>query len=213
MYGIGIEWKDISANKLQPKMIEWTIVKKYRLGTTISMKHYALLKKHMGKNDTQQKVLERALESLEGISQQVPALSRENEVLIKLMNEKVGCAILKTSLKVMMDAITFEETFGDNKENTMEYILALIYQKPVAEMSLQEIMEGLIFVARGSNWVDSINYTDDGDYYTLREVHNLGMNGSKIIQQSLENLFTACGVKYQTTISENCIFQKIYKKT
>jgi len=187
-------------------------VKKYRLGTTISMKHYALLKKHMGKSDTQQKVLERALESLDEKVQPATTMSWESEVLIKLLNEKVVCAILKTSLKVMLEAIPFEETFGDNKENTMEYILALIYQKPVVEMSLEEIMDGLIFVARGSNWVDSINYTDDGDYYTLREVHSLGVNGSKIIQASHENLFNACGFKYQTTISENSLFQKIYKK-
>jgi hypothetical protein len=40
-------------------------MKKYRINTTISLKHHEILKRHAEKFGTQQSVLEHALESLE----------------------------------------------------------------------------------------------------------------------------------------------------
>ena len=52
-------------------------LKTHRISTTISQKHWELLKKHTEKFETQQKVLEHALESLENSSKQNPELTRE----------------------------------------------------------------------------------------------------------------------------------------
>ncbi len=45
--------------------IWWIELHKHRVNTTISEKHWEILKKHTGKFETQQKVLESALQSFE----------------------------------------------------------------------------------------------------------------------------------------------------
>jgi hypothetical protein len=52
----------------------------HRISTTISQKHWELLKKHAEKFETQQKALELALESLENSSKQSPELTRKRNI-------------------------------------------------------------------------------------------------------------------------------------
>jgi len=59
-------------------------LKNHRISTTISQKHWELLKKQSEKFETQQKTIEFALESLENSSKQSPALTLE---------ENIGCAL------------------------------------------------------------------------------------------------------------------------
>ncbi len=55
-------------------------MKKYRINTTISLKHHQILKRHAEKFGTQQSVLEHALESLENnLNHPSPELSPEAE--------------------------------------------------------------------------------------------------------------------------------------
>jgi hypothetical protein len=49
----------------------------------------------------------------------------------------------------------------------LEYVIEFFYQKPLKECSLKEILDGLVFNAKICHLFDAVNYTDDGDHYTL----------------------------------------------
>jgi len=57
-------------------------MKKHRINTTISQEHYKLLKKHVEKHGTQQKVLEIAIEGLETV---------QNSIIHCPLKKKFGC--------------------------------------------------------------------------------------------------------------------------
>lgn len=187
-------------------------MKTHRISTTISQKHWELLKKHTEELGTQQKVLELALESLENSSKQRPELTREERIWLTQKSMKTICSILKDSLKVLLESANIE-MFNEylNKYKPLEYTMEYYFQKPLKEMNLKEVMEGLVIMGGMSNWFDTINYTDDGNHYTLLITHSLGLNNSKLNRRGIESLFETYGVKAESTISEKTIFMKIYK--
>jgi hypothetical protein len=73
-------------------------LKNHRISTTISQKHWELLKKHAEKFETQQKAIETALESLERISKQIPALTSEEKYWMRLKKIKSLVIIEKKCL-------------------------------------------------------------------------------------------------------------------
>ncbi len=72
-------------------------MEKHRINTTISAKHWEILKKHAAKNESQQKTLELALESLEDKSKQNSILSSHEQLLTSLLILQ----IVKVSLRYM----------------------------------------------------------------------------------------------------------------
>ncbi len=194
------------------KITGCTILNNHRISTTISQKHWELLKKHAEKYQTQQKVLELALESLENSSKQNPMSAWETKFWMFIKSTKSMCLIQKEALKVLIETASIErvkEFVTWNKP--IEYIMEYYFQKPLKEISLKEIIDGLIILARIGNWFDSVDYTDEGVYYTLMITHSLGLNNSKINIVMIENMFKTYGVKAESTISEKTIFMKIFK--
>lgn len=187
-------------------------MKTHRISTTISQKHWELLKKHTEELGTQQKVLELALESLENSSKQSPALTEEERIWLTQKSMKTICSILKDSLKILLETVNIE-MFNEylNKYKPLEYMMEYYFQKPLKEISLKELLDGVVITGDLSNWFDTIDYTDDDDHYTLLITHSLGLNNSKLNRMVIEGSLETYGVKVESTISEKTIFMKVYK--
>lgn len=185
-----------------------------RLCTTISIKHWELLKKHKEKYGTQQKVLELALENLEKNEKQSPMLSLEDQLWIRMCKElKMICYLHKDLFFELVKTADFER-FAEKiiKLKLSEYQVVWYYQKPLKECSLKEVIDGIVITTKMGNWLDTINYTDDDHYYSLKVTHSGGsMNYSKGFKIFFESLFRAYGVKTQSEISENSLFMKVFK--
>lgn len=189
------------------------ILKKHRISTTISTKHWELLKKHAAKLETQQIVLELALESLENNSKHNPVQSPEEELWMRIGREvKTACLVQKEGLKELIETADIERVREyATHQKPIEYTIEYFYQKPLKECSLKEVIDGIVVNLKISNWLDTINYTDDGDHYTLKITHSLGLNNSKIFKIVNESVFKTYGVKAESNISEKSVFMKIFK--
>ncbi|SNQ62459.1 conserved hypothetical protein [Candidatus Methanoperedens nitroreducens] len=186
---------------------------KHRVCTTISSKHWELLKKYTTKFETQQKALEAALENLESDSKQNPAISQEDRFWLQMRELKVLIHIHKDIFLEMVKTADYEKvdkilaTYG-----LAEYMIVFHYQKPIRECSLKEVMDGIVITARAANWLDTINYTDNSDHYTLIATHSVGnIKYSNSFRIFYETLFEVYGVKTQSKISDNSLFMEIYK--
>lgn len=186
---------------------------KHRVNTTISTKHWEIVKKHIEKFETQQKVLEVALECLENSSKQNLMQSPE-EIDFSLAKgaKKSACIVHRDVLKLLTDSLDFDRVReGIYNQNTMEYLIAHYYQKPLQKCSLKEILNGLIFIIRFGNIPESVSYTEECNYYTLKIIHDLNHNCSKIFEVMIENTLETYGAKTDIETSEKTVFIKIYK--
>jgi hypothetical protein len=187
-------------------------MKKYRINTTISAKHYALLKKYVEKYDSQQSVLEHALESLENNPDRSTKLLPEEELWISHAGIKTSCMVQKDCLKWLMntaDMKQLQEIMKDQKP--IEFAIEFNLQKPLKECSLVEVIDGMVITSKMSHWFDTVDYSDDGDHYTLKITHSLGLNNSKMLELLDGSVFKTYGTKTECTISEKTLFMKIFK--
>lgn len=190
---------------------------KHRINTTISAKHWEILKKHTENFETQQKVLEAALERLENGSKQNCALKQSCPFFQEghdglLEAKKAACIVHKDIMRALIetsDSERFNEAICNYKP--FEHLIAHYYQKPFQKCSLKEILDGLIFFNMTGNLVDTIKYTDEGDHYILQVVHSLSYNCSTMLKFIIESVIEAYGVKTESEISEKVIYIKIYK--
>lgn len=190
-------------------------MKKYHLHTTLLSKHWELLNKFTEKFGTHQKVLELALESMgkQFEHKANPALSQEDEIRMHIMGEMEGnCLIPRDGLKMLIELIDLEkfQEMPDNDKYAVQ-ITEYNYQKPFKKLSLKEAVDGMIFAAKLGNWFDAANYTDDGQYYTMKITHSLGISGSIFTRAVVGRFFERYGAKTESEISEKNIFIKIYK--
>ena len=187
-------------------------MKKYRVSTTISPKHWALLKK-FSDNCTQQKVLKIALENMEKNTRQLPSQSPEEELWMRIGSEvKSVCIIQKNALKELLrtaDTGRFVEMIA--LEKPIEYVIEYYYQKPLKECTLREVVEGNVINGKMARWFDTISYADDGDHYTIKITHDMGINNSRIHQLLNESLFKSYGARTEIDISERSLFIKVFK--
>lgn len=191
---------------------------KHRINTTVSAKHWEILKKHTENFETQQKVLEAALERLENGSEQncplrqvCPFPQQGHDGISEAL--KSSCIIHKDFLKAFIEASDLELFRGlISNYKPIEHLIAHYYQKPLQKCNLKEILDGLIFFIMKGNVTDSINYLDEGNqYYILKAVHSLNIKCSKVLKFIIEDIFEEYGVKTETEISEKSLFMKIYK--
>jgi len=187
-------------------------LKTHRISTTISQKHWELLKKHTEELGTQQKVLELALENLENSSKQSPELTREEKIWLTQRSMNTTCIILKDNLKLLLETASFE-MFNEYLANCkpLEYTMEYYFQKPLKEISLKDLVKGVIIMGSMSNWFDTIDYTDNGTHYKLLITHSFGLNSSKLNKMAIERLLETYGARVESTISEKTIFMKVYK--
>jgi hypothetical protein len=194
-------------------MILGKILKNNRISTTISSKHWAMLLKLAEKHGTQQKALELAIENLENGSRPAPKPSPEEEAYTRVGSElKSICLLPKEALKLLLDTADLDKVRSYIDEQTpLEWTLEYNYQKPLREFSLKEVVDGIVFFGKMAHWFDTGIYTDDGDHYSMKISHNMGINGSRVNEMLIESVFRRYGVKTASTISERSIFIKVFK--
>lgn len=188
-------------------------MKKHRVCTTISTKSWELLKKYTEKYGTQQKVLDLSLENFEKCQTQ-SLLSQEEQLWIRLYRElKAICILHKDIFFEMARTANFERLAEVmSRLKLSEYQVVWYYQKPLKECSLEEVIYGIVATSKLGNWFDTVTYTDDGNYYTLKVIHSIGSNNySKSIKLFFESLFKAYGANIKSDMSENSFFMKIFK--
>lgn len=191
---------------------------KHRINTTISTKHWEIIKKHTKKFETQQKVLEAALECLENGSKQNPALSPEEDFFIRIHKEygQNLCVLHKNLVKECLKSGCWERmTKMANEMNLLETQVLFFCKKPLKECNLKEIMEGIVHTFKIVNIFDIIEYEDHGNFYLLSITHilNLGGGNQTSLKLPFEKLFEKCGIKTESEESENNLFMKIYKNS
>lgn len=189
-------------------------MKKYRLSTTISPKHWALLKKYSEKYETQQKALERALECLDSSLLMSSVLTEEDKAWLLVGRDLRPQMVLIPKEQCRLWAETADmDQYQDfvNKSRPIEFAIEYYYQKPLKECTLPEVLNCIILAARIANNADMISYTDAGDYYELCFNHNLGMNVSKCHVMFTGSALRSYGVRFEHTLSEITVFFRIFK--
>jgi len=185
----------------------------FRISTTISPKHAAILKKHAKVHGTQQKVLELALETFDKNALPDSSISPEELFVTHSWKEKLSIVMYKEQFAALIKSADLkqnEEWFNANKMY-MAFAVEFFLQRPVTEMNLQELLEGSCSLARLSNLFTRILFSDDGDHYTIKIYHEYGINGTGYLLIPYENLFNYCGLKYKKSVSDRTVFLKIYK--
>ena len=187
-------------------------MKKRRISTTISTKHWDLLEKYTERFETQQKALEHALENLENEGNN-KIQSEEDRIKLKFMEFKPVCVFHKDialELFRTADCERLGKLLIDMK--IAEYQLLLCYQKHLKDMSLKEVVEGIVVTSRVANWLESIEYIDSGNCYTIMATHNAkDTNFSKIFEIFFQSLFETYGVKTESTMTGHSLLMKIFK--
>ncbi len=187
-------------------------MKTHRISTTISQKHWELLKRNAEKYETQQKALELALENLENNSRQIPELNLEEKYWMRLRRAKSLVIIEKTAFKLLIETADIQllsELFIRDK--TIEYTIELYFQKSLDECSLKEIVNGLAVNLKITNWLDTIDHTDCGSHYKLIITHDLGFTFSKLLTIWIDNMFKNNEIKVESIYSTKTIFTRIFK--
>lgn len=185
--------------------------KRHRISTTISSKHWEILKKHAKELETQQKVLEVALEKIESESSQEQISPKE--YLWMRTGREMGSAISiihKSLFEELIDTADCERLLKIYaKLKPAEFLVVWYYQRPLKKCTLKEVIEGIIATTKMGNWFESLNCRDNGNYYTLEVNHVLKMKGSKLFNKFFEDLFRAYGVETVSEMSETGFFIKI----
>ena len=152
------------------------------------------------------------MECLENSSKQRLALTEEEKFWMHMASVKATCIVQKDFLKMLMETADIElHKEYVTRHKPIEYAIEYYLQKPLKECSLNEVINGLVVSARMSHWFDTVDYMDDGGYYTLRITHSLGINNSKIVQICHDSVFKTYGAKTESVISEKTMFTKIFK--
>lgn len=183
-----------------------------RISTTISQKHWELLKKYAEKFETQQKAIEFALENLENGSKLNPALTPEEKLWMDVGRSRLVVMLERNAFKLLIETADTDrliELFIRDKP--VEFAIEYYFQKPLKECSLKEVMDGLVINLKITNWLDTIDYTDDGSHYTLIITHSMGLAFSKLLVVSTDNMFKNYGVKTESITSTKSIFIRVFK--
>jgi len=200
--------------KMEPNLSGGIIMKKYRVTTTISQKHHDILKKHAEKYGTQQSTLEHALEGLENNSNQPKGLSKELKVWMRAGNEvKDILVIFQKDLGRMLIENADIEQFREYVKNVTPAMFAVewLYNKPLKECTLQELIDGLICNIKIQSSADTITCTEDGQSYAIHMTHSFGIKGSQTLVMMNERALESYGAKFESNYSERSITFKIFK--
>ena len=189
-------------------------MKKYRVNTTISQKHKELLQKQLKKYGTQQRTLEHALENLEENSHQTYNLSAEEKHWLRLYQEirEIITILPKDFTRILFETAEIEDFRKFIKKmKQMEGALEYHYGKPLKELSLQEIVEGMLLNINLQGSADTVDCIEKKDYYNINLTHRLGIFSSQAVVIMYGSLFDSYGAKYNTYFTERSVFFKLYK--
>lgn len=188
-------------------------MKKRRISTTISTKHWDILKKHSEKHESQQKALELAIESLENNSIKTNSLLLEQEQVHPMFKEKQFlCHINRDQLRLFFEKMDVGAVIKEFKKEKYSVNFTIMQcQKPLKNCSLKEVIDAAVYLINYSNTAESIEYTDEGTHYFLKIFHNMSMNYSTATRALIETVFEAFGARIESEIYENSLFVMIYK--
>ncbi len=189
-------------------------MKTHRISTTISQKHWAILNKYAEKYNTQQKVLEMALENLEKKSEHNPTLSPDEVLWMRIGSEiKSAFLLIQKDAGILFmentDIERFREYVKDQKPS--EFAFEWYYRKPLKECSLPELIDGIVLTLKIQGGSDSVEYTDESDHYKINMMHGMGLNLSKLTVIMYESLFKSYGAQAECHFSERSVIFKVYK--
>jgi len=189
-------------------------VKKYRLSTTISPKHWSLLKKYSETYETQQKTLERALEYLDNIPPEIRQLSQDDITWLRVGRDVRPISVLfpKDYFKVIIEKVDLEDfqRFVDI-QRPVEYGVEYFHHKPLKACNLQEVVNGIMMTIKLQGSADAVNCMDAGDCYEIYLNHTLGINSSKMVEMMNVSALKTYGARFESSISERTVYFKIYK--
>lgn len=183
------------------------------LHTTLSDKHFEILKKHKEKLGTQQKVLEFALERLENEMKQSSVQSIDEKVWVLTgKGTESACILHKDAFRTLLEGADVKRIIKIVKTQKMaEHMVSWYHQRPLKKCSLKEVTDGAIFFFKAAKIFDTVNYADCGNYYSLKMIHGLDIRTSKMFNIFIKSLYDAYGVRTESEISEKSLFMKIYK--
>jgi hypothetical protein len=186
---------------------------KRRVCTTISARHWELLKKYTAKFETQQKALEFALESLENDTRRNTTLPPEDQLWVLTgKGTESACILHRDAFKTLLEGADVKRIIKIvTNRKIAEHMISWYYQKPLKKCSLEEVLDGVIFFLKAARVADTVNYVDSGNYYTLKMIHGLDIRTSQMFIIFIGSLFEAYGLKTESEISEKSLFMKIYK--
>ena len=186
---------------------------KYRVSTTISLKHQEILKKYVEKYGTQQRVLEIALDGLENSGN--TELSHEEKVWMRIYREilDVLCVLQGDMVKLLFETADIDRFTAYIKDvNPARFAVEWYHNKPLEECSLLEFVDGIIMNIKMQSSSDSINLIENDNCYIINITHSLGINSAQAVVIMNENVFKSYGVEFESKFSERSIFFKIFKK-
>ncbi len=188
---------------------------KNHIHTTLSDKHFELLKKHAEKFGTQQKVLEFALESLENDTRRNSAQSADEQIWVLTgRGTESACVLHKDAFKTLLEGADVKRIIKLIKTEKMaEHMIAWYYQKPLKKCSLKEVLDGVIFFLKAAKAADTVSYIECDNYYSLKMIHGLDIGISRMFSMWIATTFEAYGLKTESEISEKSLFMKICKNS
>ncbi len=186
---------------------------KHRVCTTISAKHWELLRKYTEKFETQQKALEFALESLENNTKRSSEQLADEQVwLLTGKGTESACVLHKDAFKTLLEGADVKRIIKIvTNQKIAEHMISWYYQKPLKKCSLKEVLDGVVFFLKAAKVADTVNYVESGNYYTLKMIHGLDIGTSKMFIIFIGSLFEAYGLKTESEISDKSLFMKVYK--
>lgn len=190
-------------------------MKKYRINTTISQKHHAILKEYVEEFGTQQSVLEHALEGLKNNSNQSLGLPPEEEELwIRLGRELKEVLLLfqRDFSKILFETADIEQ-FSKyiQKEKPVEFAVEWYYGKPLKDCTLQEVMDAVILNIKIQGTSDSLSFKEYENGYNINLTHSLGIKASTMLEMMNGSVFDSYGVEFESHCSERSVFFKVFK--
>lgn len=189
-------------------------MRKYRVGTTISKKHHELLLKHVETFGTQQKVLEHALESLENEKGKPPELTREEELWHRMyLIKDMFTVITSEYAKILFETADMEQLKEYTKEEKpMEFLIEWYYNKPFHELSLREVIDGIILTAKMHTSLIVANFEEHDEYYSIDLKNNISSIYSNTILIMYESVFKSYGIEPKCQFRGRSTYFKIEKQ-
>jgi hypothetical protein len=189
-------------------------MKKYRLSTTVSPKHWALLKKYTGEFETQQKALEQALEYMDNLPPELRKLSLEDITWLRVGRDLRSIAVLfpKDYFKVLIEKVDLEDyrRFVD-LQKPVEFGIEYYHQKTLKACSLREVVDGIVMNIKIQSSSDMVTCSETDSYYEIYLTHTLGINSSIMVEMMNVSALKTYGARFDSAISERTVYFKIYK--
>jgi len=179
-------------------------MKKHRISTTISERHWGMLERNLEEYGSQQKVLEAALDALEGegaLSRLDPIQRQRVEVLDFPSLAMFPRRTIKHALEGRWNRIAEERIY--------ELGLLVTAGRLADDMAFPELVKSFCGLLKTLNLFEDVHREDRGSTCTLKLLHSEGKTYSERFAYLNEEFFKERGIDYQTAIADNYILHEL----